>query len=142
MTVKQSAAQSRPALEAAVTGVHSGEVFAVTVILAAFLIVNLFTAARSPTVWQDEVQVADPAINLATGKGLTSTAHAYRPPDDRILPLNGMAYVLSLAGWLKAFGISPTAVRSLSHLFAAITGLLFWIAVIRAKLLTRPWARS
>ena len=39
-----------------------------------FLLVNLVTAERSPVVWQDEVALVDPAVNLSQGNGFTSTA--------------------------------------------------------------------
>ena len=35
-----------------------------------FLLVNLFTAERSPVVWQDEVALVDPAVNLVSGERL------------------------------------------------------------------------
>jgi hypothetical protein len=84
------------------------------VMSAAFLAVNLATASRSPTVWHDEVMFADPAVNLATGNGFTSTAWPCQRYDE---PFAGNAplHSLLLAGWLKLFGISPTAVRSFNY---------------------------
>ena len=47
-----------------VRGEASTEVIWVGALLAAFLAINLLTASLSPTVWMDEVMLADPAINL------------------------------------------------------------------------------
>ena len=69
--------------------------------VAAWLVVNLLTASRSPTVWHDEVMFADPALRWVQGKGITSTA--WPQAVDTPAVLNGPLHTVILAGWLSVW---------------------------------------
>lgn len=90
-----------------------------------FLIVNVTTADRSPTVWGDEVMFADPAINLVRGHGFTSTAWPWQPSDAPFAG-NSPLYPLLLTAWLALTGISATAVRSLNYFLMIAAAVMFW----------------
>jgi hypothetical protein len=103
---------------------------ALLLVLAAFTIANLLTATRSPTVWRDEVLYADPGINLATGRGFTSTAWQFQPSNE-IFISNLPGHSLVLAGWIKFFGISVLSVRTLDLTLAAVSVGLLYAAIVR-----------
>ena len=98
--------------------------------LAAFTIANLLTATRSPTVWRDEVLYADPGVNLATGRGFTSTAWQFQPSNETFIS-NMPGHPLLLAGWVKLFGLSPLSVRALDFFLAAAAVALLYAAILR-----------
>src|SRR5688500_17432829 len=99
-------------------------------VLAAFTIANLLTATRSPTVWRDEVLYADPGVNLATGRGFTSTAWQFQPSNETFIS-NMPGHPLLLAGWVKLFGLSPLSVRALDFFLAAAAVALLYAAILR-----------
>jgi len=84
-----------------------------------FILVNLLTLSRSPTVWQDEVSYTDPAVNLSQGKGFISTAW-YQQNDREFWAGNVPLHQLALTGWLRVFPVSPAGVRSLNLLFLVL----------------------
>ena len=84
----------------------------------------------------DEIYFADPAINFLQGNGYATTAwfvtrqfatHVSTAP----------AYSLSLILWLKLWGISQTAVRTLPAVLALTSVLVLWRACLRYG-----WIRS
>jgi hypothetical protein len=79
-------------------------------ILVLFLI-NLMTISGFPIVWEDEVMQVDPAINFASGEGWRSRAW-YSQSAQEFWAANNPLYPALLSGWVKAFGVSPAAVRS------------------------------
>ena len=107
-----------------------------------FLLLNLATASRYPAVWVDEVQFSDPAVRLAGGAGFTSTAW-FAQRSDEFFAGNVPLYSLLLSGWVRAFGVSPVAVRSLNYALAALLCLLLcrlalsrgWLSQDRSTLL-------
>ncbi len=104
------------------------ELIVVLALIATLTCVNLVTGSRSPTVWQDEVQVADAAINSVLGNGFTSTVSPFR---DGALFARTTLYPLALVPWLSVFGIGPLAARSLGILLAACAALLAWRGAVR-----------
>jgi len=115
----------------------------VQIFLAALVIITLFNAFYIeifPLFWLDESLFVDPAVNLARGNGLTTTMWGntvypnvwlYYPP----------GFVLLLGAWLKLFGISFEAVRSLNIVLAVITSLVVYITLVRARLVSTSVAR-
>ena len=91
-----------------------GATILVVIGLTLFILLNIFTASRSPVVWQDEVQLADPAVNLVQGNGFTSTACFQ--PGDRFYASQAPLYSMLLYPWISLFGVHITAVRSLNFL--------------------------
>jgi hypothetical protein len=116
------------------------DIFLGLLIPALFLAVNLATSSRSPVVWQDEVMFADPAVNLALGRGFTTSAWF----QDRGLPFAGNSplYSLCLSPWIAAFGLEVTAVRALNYvLVLGAVGALI-LALARLGLVQSPWVRA
>lgn len=116
------------------------EVGIIAAILVVFLLVNLVTAERSPTVWMDEVLFADPAVNMVMGNGFTSSAWPGQARD-QIWAGNVPLYSLTLYPWLKLFGVSPRSVRSYNYVLVSAAALLFWIGILRLNLIRRPALR-
>ena len=106
-------------------------------LLALFLLVNLLTAARSPTVWDDEVLIADPAARFLSGHGFTSTAWNVQTSRELwagTAPLD----LWLLVPWIKLWGLSPTAVRSINYVYTATAVLLLALAVRRSGWIADP----
>lgn len=103
------------------------EWIAVVALLGAFLAFSLATAKFSPMVWTDEALFSDPAWHLATGHGFTSTMWAQ--PKGTFYAMNVPLYFFLLAGWIKLFGLSPLAVRSLNMVLITLAGGLVWRGV-------------
>ncbi len=100
-----------------------GEIVAAIVLAATFVGINLVTSSRSPVVWQDEVMFADPAVNLATGLGFTTSA--WFQPRSTLFAGNSPLYSLVLAPWVVVFGVGAVALRSLNYvLILAAVGLI------------------
>ncbi len=100
-------------------------------LLALFLLVNLLTAARSPTVWDDEVLIADPAARFLSGHGFTSTAWNVQTSHE-LWAGNAPLDLWLLVPWIKLWGLGPTAVRSINYLYAAAATLLLAVAARRS----------
>src|SRR5207244_1325725 len=83
-------------------------------ILGLFLMVNLITAERWPTVSMDEVMYADPGVNLALDGHFTSSAW-YHQSSDKLWAGQPPGYSLLIAGWVSLFGFDITSVRSLNY---------------------------
>src|SRR2546423_42590 len=108
----------------------------VAALLAIYLIVNLATASRSPTVWQDEVQMTDVVVNWIRHQGFISTAFAAGTRDS-YRPTGSPLYSGLLFLWLNAWGLSVLAVRSMHIIFGAAGGLVLWLALRRGR-----WVQS
>lgn len=102
--------------------------------------VNLATLERSPTVWIDEVAYIDPGVNLATGKGFTSSAW-YSGPKENIWVGNTPLYPLLVAGWVKMFGLDIVPTRLLNFVFYFLAVLAVWFGLTRSGLLQRVSSR-
>ncbi len=85
----------------------------VGIAFTAFLLINVYTAERSPVVWQDEVALVDPAVNLSQGNGFTSTA--WWQTGDRFFAGNAPLHSMLLYPWISLFGVNATATRSLNY---------------------------
>jgi len=101
------------------------EIRILLLLLAAFLLVNGLTLSRYPSVWVDEVQFADPAVSLASGEGFTSTAW-FAQHSTQFWAGNVPLYSGLLSVWLRVFGISILAERSLNLVIFAAVVLLIW----------------
>ncbi|MDB6023711.1 MAG: hypothetical protein JWQ04_3568 [Pedosphaera sp.] len=105
-----------------------------------FLALNLLTGTRYPFVWIDEVMYSDPAVNLYLGHGFTSSAWYVQHANEfwaGNVPLHSFLLYL----WMKLFGFSILAVRSINYVYLVAAALLFWRACIRLNLVTTSWAR-
>jgi hypothetical protein len=111
-----------------------GELIPLLVVLLLFVLVNMLTASRSPTVWQDEVQFTEPAANYVQGKGLTSTAWHLQGAEETCLPINKL-HTWLLIPWIYLFGLTPTSVRAVNFLYVAVAALLLWVGVRRLGLI-------
>lgn len=109
-------------------------------LIALFLAINLATATRSPTVWEDEVAYADPAVNVVLGHGFTSTAWPWQSRTERFVG-NSPAYSLMLVPWLKVFGVSPLAVRSMNFAVMAVAMVIAWLTLRNAWPAAKAWQR-
>jgi hypothetical protein len=102
--------------------------------------INLATAELFPVVWLDEVQLVEPAANLATGSGFHSSAWAWQPRSEIWLSYMPL-YPLVLSGWLRLFGVSLLSVRSFGIVLAAISIGAVWLAARRHGILESPSSR-
>lgn len=84
---------------------------------------------------------ADPAISYHLGQGFTSTAW-YGQSRGATFAGCPVLYQLLLAGWLKCWGLSITAVRSLGYVLTLGGLWLIWLAVVRGKCIRRKWLRG
>jgi len=114
------------------------EFVVVLTLILALTGVNLITGARSPTVWQDEVQVADAAINSVLGTGFVSTVSPFQ---DGALFARTVLYSLALVPWLHTLGIGPLAVRSLGIVLMAGAAFVAWRGAVRSGRLRAAWLR-
>ncbi len=106
---------------------------------AGFLLINLWTAERSPVVWQDEVALVDPAVNLSQGNGFTSTS--WWQTGDRFFASNAPLYPMLLYPWISLFGVNATAVRSLNYVLILGVVSLLWIGLRKLELVRTNTAR-
>jgi hypothetical protein len=104
-----------------------------------FMLVNLFTADRSPVVWQDEVALVDPAVNLSQGNGFTSTA--WWQTSDRFFAGNAPLYPMLLYPWISLFGVSSTATRSLNYVLILGVISVLWLGLRKLDLVRTTQAR-
>jgi hypothetical protein len=119
--------------------ISSNETNIFILIVSIFFAVNIYTSSKSPTVWVDEVAYSDPAVNFVTNGKFTSTAWGTQGPNE-IWAGNVPLHQLILIGWLEAFGISPTSIRSINYFFVIIGVFLLWLAM-RKKNLSSPSLR-
>ncbi|CAN5631875.1 hypothetical protein BH09PLA1_BH09PLA1_06320 [soil metagenome] len=95
-----------------------------------FLVFGLLTATRYPPVWGDEVQDAERAINLVSGKGFTTAAHPY-VSKDRFGVTTSPVYDLSLAVWLSIAKVGRLQIRLFNYVVIVLTVLSLWLGVFR-----------
>lgn len=131
---------ARPQTESASGRTSRTERWQAALLLGVFLVFNLATASRYPYAWIDEVMFADPAVNLLAGQGFTSSAW-YGQGSGEFFAGNVPLYSGLLFGWMKVFGFSITAVRSLSLVLMAAVCLLAWRAGARLGLVRTARAR-
>jgi hypothetical protein len=97
---------------------HEGAL--VALFLLAFLAVNLLTATRYPFPWNDECDIAEPAVSLLHGHGFVIRF-------SEILSL----YSFLLVPWMKLFGTTLVALRAASIVSVAAAFAVLWSAVKR-----------
>jgi hypothetical protein len=106
-------------------------------LLAVFLTVNFLTLSRYPSVWVDEIQFADPAVSLASGQGFTSTAW-FAQDSSAFFAGNVPLYPFLLSLWLRVFGVSLIAERSLNLGLFTLALLLLWRWMHRSAVVPSP----
>ena len=106
------------------------------VILGLWLVANLATLERSPTVWCDEVMFAEPAVRCLAGQGFTATS--WPAPAGAPAVLNGPLYSLLLVPWLWLWGVGPVAARSFGLLLTGLSALLLWRLACRSGAVRAP----
>ena len=111
---------------------HGLEWLKLGLILICFLVINLWTAGRSPTVWSDEVFVADPAANALEGRGFITSASVLGPND--LWAGNAPLHTWLLYLWFKCWGFGVLSVRSINYVYTAAALLLVWLTLRRSQL--------
>ncbi|HSY73863.1 MAG TPA: hypothetical protein VK810_00190, partial [Dongiaceae bacterium] len=101
---------------------------------------NLATGMRYPAVWSDEAMYSDPAIHFVLGKGFTSTAW-YVQTGDKFWAGNTPLHALALIEWVRLFGLSPLAVRSINYFWFVAGTFFVWRFCVRAQLAKRMGLR-
>ena len=93
-----------------------------------------FIGLRVHYTWIDEVAYAEAAINYVKDGSYTSAAFfTARADETHVSPTPAHSFLL--IGWLKLFGVSQTAVRSLPLFLALLATVIFWRACLRAGLI-------
>lgn len=113
---------------------------AIVIVGAVSLAVLAFWIAPATTPWGDEVQFADPGINLALDGRFSSGAWPYQRLDEFFLG-NAPLYSLLIAAWVSVFGVSAIAVRSLNPILLIGVALLLWVALKRSGMMPSPAGR-
>lgn len=134
----QAAAQSISSSERAAR--RWRELRLLLLILLPFVALNLATAPRSPTIWKDEVMFADAAANAVLRRGFFSSAWPAQSVQETWAG-NAPLHTWLLIPWIKLWGFSPTAVRSVNYVYASLGAILLWVALWRSGLLQHRWAR-
>jgi hypothetical protein len=102
-----------------------------------FFLLNLSIASRSPFGgWMDETGYVDPGLNLAAGKGWTSSMNSFQT--DREFCACSPLYPAALSVWVRVFGISMVASRAYCYFLGAVGTYFFWLAAFRFKFLASP----
>jgi len=110
---------------------------ALAALLSFFLAISLSTATRYPPVWVDEVQFTDPAVNLVLEGRFSSTVWIVQRGNE-FWAGNTPLYTLMLAAWMKVFGVSALAVRSLNCILMVVAIGLLWELTRRRHWISRP----
>jgi hypothetical protein len=105
-------------------------------IVLAFILINLVSGTRSPTVYMDEVEYTDPAANLFLGNGFTSTM--WQQDRHEFWCGNVPLYQGMLYCFFKLFGFGLLQARMLSAVLAAAGALLVWGGLRRSGLIESP----
>jgi hypothetical protein len=106
-------------------------------LLLLFVVVNLVTGSRCPVVIGDEVMWTDPAANLCLGRGFTSSVWYFQRPD-AFWAGNVPLHPFLLYIWLRLFGFSPLAVRSMAYAMMVGAAVLLWLCVRRRRWIAAP----
>jgi len=107
------------------------------VMLLLFVTVNLVTGSRCPIALGDEIGWTDPAANLYFGKGLTSSVWFVQPPD-AFWAGNVPFHPVLLFLWMRIFGFSSLAVRSMAYAMMSAAAFLLWLTVRRKGWIASP----
>jgi len=105
-------------------------------LIIVFFLLNFSIASRSPFGgWMDEVGYVDPGLNLAAGKGWTSTTYPWET-DREFFAGTSPLYPGGLSIWVRIFGISMVSARSYCYFLFSVGMLLLWLGTFRFNLLT------
>jgi hypothetical protein len=107
---------------------HEGSL--VALFLLAFLALNLLTATRYPFPWNDECDIAEPAVSFLHGHGFVI----------RFSEILSM-YSFLLVPWMKLFGTTLVALRAASIVSVAAALVVLWSAVKRLGLVESALSR-
>jgi hypothetical protein len=110
--------------------VSSHEGAFVALFLLAFLAINLLTATRYPFPWNDECDIAEPAVSFLHGHGFVL----------RFSEILSM-YSFLLVPWMKLFGTTLLALRAASIVSVAAALAVLWSAVKRLGLVESARSR-
>lgn len=116
-----------------------GELLSIGILLALFLVVNVFTATVFPVPWQDEVSLVDPAANLYFGHGFTTTAYDWQPRT--VFNSRHPLYSLVLGEWFRVTGFGILPARVMNYLLTMLCALTIWLSVLRTGLVPSPTYR-
>lgn len=112
----------------------------VILLILFFALLNILTIDWFPAVWIDEVSYSDPSVNFVLGKGFRSTAWASQSSSE-FWSSNAPLHQYLLIVWLKLFGVSNTAVRSINIFYLSVASYLLWLWSIRYKVISTIPAR-
>ena len=104
--------------------------FAPVATLAGIGLFILTVGIRFAYPFMDEVYFVEPVINLLRGDGYTTAAWNVTTSTQTHIS-TAPAYSFLLYLWLRLWGISPYAVRSLPVLFAVLGAAVLWRACVR-----------
>lgn len=133
----ESPAPNSPAQAEFTSGAWRCELLCLIAGVVLFVLINGFTADKTPAPWCDEVMYLDPAVNLYQGHGFTSGAW-YAQDMDKFWAGNVPLYQFVLLGWLKFFGFGITSVRSFHYVMFGLATFVGWWAIRRLGLVSSP----
>ena len=114
------------------------EVLILALMACIFFLLNLATSSQFPLPWQDEIVFTDVAVNLATGRGFISTVNMCGAISiDHFWSCNAPMFPSLLGQWIKIFGFTILAVRSLNYVLILVSAFVLWCAVRRLALIPR-----
>jgi hypothetical protein len=102
-------------------------------LVAVLIAVNLATAEIYPMAWLDEAGYTDPAINLALGNGLTSSAW-YNVYWGKFWCSYPPLFPLLLAPWIRWLGVNFTTIRMFNFVLISGTVITLWHYTVRSGL--------
>jgi hypothetical protein len=124
---------------------NSHELAIVVALILGLLLINLATSSRFPLPWQDEIVFTDVAVNVATHNGMVSVVNSCGVPAHDPLyhfwSCNAPMFPYILGQWIKIFGFSITAVRSLNYVLFSFAVFILWLVARRMKLIISHSAR-
>ena len=109
------------------------EIVIIVCIIIAVALINYKTVTLYPLVWLDEVMSLDPAVNLLSGRGFTSTAW-YSVTFDNFWFGNTPLHSLLLTLWGKIFGLQLETERLFGHVISVFSVILIWISMRRLQI--------
>jgi hypothetical protein len=104
--------------------------YALALVLLAFFAVHSLTLIRVPFPFIDEILMAEPAINFATGRGFTSAAW-HNSSSEETWAAPQPLYPLYLSAWVWLLGASQETTRTASLFLTAAGLVLVWHAARR-----------
>jgi len=101
-----------------------------------FFLLNLSIASRSAFgAWMDEPGYVDPGLNLASGKGWTTSMWPLQT-DREFFAQQSPLFPGALSVWARVFGTSMVATRAYCYFLGAAGTFFFWRAAFQFKWLS------